>query len=58
MVVIEATNFLLASVLVFFNYSMFQALHKYKKIRSKEEDLFLEKTLVTTICFASYLFLC
>ncbi len=58
MVVIETINFLLASVLAFFNYSMFQALHKYKKIRSKEEDLFLEKTLVTTICFGSYLFLC
>ena len=58
MVVIETINFLLSSVLAFFNYSMFQALHKYKKIRSKEEDLFLEKTLVTTICFGSYLFLC
>ena len=58
MVVIEVTNFIFASALVFFNSSMFQAIHKNKKLRSKDEDLFLEKTLLTSICFSYYLLLC
>ena len=58
MVVIEVTNFLFASVLVFFNSSMFQSIHKNKKLSSKDEDLFLEKTLLSSICFSYYLLLC
>ena len=57
MVVVEAINFLFSLVLVSLNFSMFQALSKYKKLRSKEENLFLEKTLFTAICFSYFLLL-
>ena len=57
MVVVEAINFLFSIVLVSLNFSMFQALSKYKKLRSKEENLFLEKTLFTAICFSYFLLL-
>jgi len=57
MVVVEAINFIFSIVLVFCNFSMFHALNKYKKLRSKEENLFLEKTLFTAICFTYFLLL-
>ena len=57
MVIIEVINFLFSLILVFLNFSMFHALSKYKKLRSKEENLFLEKTLSTVICFSYFLFL-
>lgn len=58
MIIVEVINFLFASILVFLNFSMFHALQKYKKIRSKEEDLFLEKTFITLVNFTYFLFLC
>ena len=58
MVVVEVINSILACVLIFLNVCMFHALQKYKKLRSKEEDLFLLKTLFTVICFSYYLLLC
>ena len=58
MVVVEVINFLLASVIIFINFSMFHSLQKYKKIRSKEENLFLEKALFNVLCFTYYMFLC
>ena len=57
MIINEVINFLFSLVLVFLNFSMFHALSKYKKLRSKEENLFLEKTLSTVICFSYFLFL-
>ena len=58
MAIVEVINFIFSTLLIFFNVSMFHALQKYKKIRSKEEDLFLEKKIFTVICFTYYLFLC
>ena len=57
MVVVEVINFIFSSFLIFFNFSMFYALKKFKELRSKEENLFLEKTLFTCICFTYYIFL-
>ena len=57
MVVVEAINFLFSLVLVSINFSLFHAMSKYKKLRSKEENLFLEKTLFTAICFSYFLLL-
>ena len=58
MAIVEVINFIFASFIVFFHFSMFHAIQKYKNIRSKEEYLFLGKTLFTVICFTFYIFLC
>ena len=58
MAIVEVINFIFASILVFFHFSMFHAVQKYKNIRSREENLFLGKTLFTIICFTFYIFLC
>ena len=57
MAVIEVINFIFSTFLIFFNFAMFHALKKFKDIRSKEENLFLEKTISTCICFTYYIFL-
>jgi len=57
MAYIEIINFILSIVLIFFNFSMFYSLITYKKIRNKEENLFLYKTLCTVICFSFYIIL-
>ena len=57
MAVIEVINFIFSTLLIFFNFSMFYALKNFKDIRSKEENLFLEKTLSTCICLTYYIFL-
>ena len=51
---IETLNLIIASILIFINFSMFHSLRKNKKLRSKEEDLFLEKAFLTGICFIYY----
>ena len=58
MAIVEVINFIFGSIIVFFHFTMFHAVQKYKKIRSKEENLFLGKTLFTIICFSFYLFFC
>ena len=55
--VINFINFIISSVIVFLNYLMFSSLYNYKKIRSKEENLFLEKKLFNAICFTYYMIL-
>ena len=54
---IESINFVFSIVLIFFNFCMFFALIANKKIRTKEENLFLYKTLSTVICFSFYIIL-
>ena len=53
----EIINSIVSLVIVFINISMFRALYKHKKIRSKEENLFLEKTFFNIICFIYCIFL-
>ena len=57
MAVIEVINFIFSTLLIFFNFSMFYALKNFKDIRSKEENLFLIKTISTCICLTYYIFL-
>ena len=42
-------NFIVALVLVFFTILIFHPTNRYKLVKSKEEQLFLQKTLITTI---------
>ena len=51
---IETLNFIISFILVFLNFLMFHSLRK-KKNRSKEENIILEKTFLTGICFLYYL---
>ena len=54
---IETLNLIISSILLFLNISMLHSLRKNKKLRCKEENLFLEKTFMTGICFIYYFFL-
>ena len=54
---IEIVNLFLSIILIFFHFSFFYSLIKYKKIRTKEDNLFLYKALSTVICFSCYLIL-
>ena len=54
---VEIINFIVSIVLIFLNFSMFYSLITHKKIRNKEENLFLYKTLCTVICFSFYIIL-
>ena len=51
---IETINLIIASILIFINFAMFHSLRKNKKLRCKEENLFIEKTFITGICFIYY----
>ena len=54
---VEIINFVLSILIIFINFSMFYALFANKKIRNKEDNLFLYKTLSTSIIFSFYIFL-
>ena len=57
MAIVEVINFIFASILIIFNFSMFQVMKKYKAIRSEEENLFLIKSCSTSICFTYFCFM-
>ena len=52
MFILDFINFIIAIVLVFFTVVIFNPINKYKQLKSKEEQLFLQKTLLTTIFFS------
>ena len=54
---VEVINLIFSFVIVFVNFIMFKSLNTYKKIRSKEDNLFLQKTLFNSICFTYYMIL-
>ena len=54
---IEIINLFLSIILIFINFCIFYAILVYKKIRNKEETLFLYKSLSTVICFSFYIIL-
>ena len=47
--VLDFLNVIVAIVLIFFTVIIFHPTNKYKLVKSKEEQLFLQKTLLTTI---------
>ena len=55
MLILGFFNFVAELVMVFFTIIIFRPNNKYKKLKSKEDQLFLQKTLLTTIFFASTL---
>ena len=53
---ISLFNFIFSLLLFIVNFSVFYELIRMKKIRSKEENLYVEKTFLTSICF--FYFIC
>ena len=54
-IILEFINFLLGIGLIFFTIIIFSPLNKYKIFKVKEEQLLLQKTLITTIFFSLFL---
>ncbi len=57
MLILGMLNFVIGIIVVFFTIIIFHPNNRYKKIKSKEDQLFLQKTLLTTIYFLSILVL-
>ena len=55
MIILEFINFIVGLAIIFFTIIIFHPIRKYKKLTTKEEQLFLQKTLITTIFFISIL---
>ena len=55
MLILGFFNFVAELIMVFFTIIIFHPNNKYKKLKSKEDQLFLQKTLLTTIFFATTL---
>ena len=49
MLLLDFLNFIIAIVLIFLTIIIFHPTNKFKLVKSKEEQLFLQKTLLTTI---------
>ena len=52
MILLDFLNFVISILLVFITIVIYSPTNKYKLVKSKEEQLFLQKTLVTTIFFS------
>ena len=50
-------DFLLSIICIFFTIIIFHPINKYKRFKVKEEQLFVQKTLITTIYFSLFLLL-
>ena len=55
MFILDFLNFIISLVLAFLTIIIFHPMNKYKKIKSKEEQLFLQKTLLSSVFFISLL---
>ena len=55
MIVLQVINFIFCLFLVFITITIFHPINRYKKVKSKEEQLFVQKTLITTLFFISIL---
>ena len=50
-------DFLFSIICIFFTIIIFHPINKYKRFKVKEEQLFVQKTLITTIYFSLFLLL-
>ena len=51
MLLLGFINFVISLILVFITIIIYSPTNKYKLVKSKEDQLFLQKTLITTIFF-------
>lgn len=55
MIILDFFNFVISLLLVFITIIIYSPTNKYKLVKSKEEQLFLQKTLITTIFFTNFI---
>ena len=55
MIVLQIINFIFCLFIIFITITIFHPINGYKKVKSKEEQLFVQKTLITTLFFISIL---
>ena len=55
MIVLQIVNFIFCLFIIFITITLFHPINGYKKVKSKEEQLFVQKTLITTLFFISIL---
>ena len=56
-IILTFIDFVLSIFLIFLTIIIFHPINKYKRYKVKEEQLFLQKTLITTIFFSIFLLL-
>ena len=57
MFILDFFNFIIGLILIFFTIIIFHPVNRYKKLKSKEEQLFVQKTFVSIIFFILILIL-
>ena len=55
MFILDFLNFFFGLILIFFTILLFHPINRYKIVKTKEEQLFIQKTLITTFFFISIL---
>ena len=56
-IILTFIDFVFGIILIFFTIIIFSPINKFKKFKVKEEQLFLQKTLITTIFFSLFILL-
>jgi len=56
-IILTLFDFILSILIIFFTLALFHPINKFKRFKVKEEQLFLQKTIITTIFFCVFLFL-
>ena len=56
-ILLSLLDFLFGIILIFFTIIIFHPINKLKRYKVKEDQLFLQKTLITTIFFCLFLLL-
>ena len=54
-ILLDLFNFIVGMAMVFFTIVIFHPINRFKKLKTKEDQLFLQKTLLTTIFFLTIL---
>ena len=54
-ILLDLFNFIVGMAMAFFTIVIFHPINRFKKLKTKEDQLFLQKTLLTTIFFLSVL---
>ena len=58
MFALDFCNFVFGLIMVIFTIIIFHPINKYKKLTVKEDQLFLHKTLITTIFYLLIIVIC
>ena len=51
MIILDFFNFIIGIILIFVTIAIFHPINRYKKLKSKEDQLFMQKTFITLLFF-------